>query len=139
MPLSDPPTIAEIEDDLTARVTATVTDLHVEAVRSMNPSEYNVKAAKGVALIMYTGSQFERPDRPAQRRDLGFQILIGARSLRPTEGHRGVYGYLEDIRTALTGHRTGAIRWFPQAEGFQTEKGGIFWYYIAFSGYDQWR
>lgn len=135
--------IASMEAQITERIREYVPGLLVERVRSLQPSEYQLKAAEGVALVMYGGARYGFPDSAArkQRRDPSMLVLVAGRNLGAEDAHQGVYESLERIREALTGFEVvvpGKLRleFYPSEERPVAEREGVFWYQLTVTGID---
>jgi hypothetical protein len=107
------PTLTAIEDQLLARLTATLpAGVAIESWPAKGLEQWvqsgGAKRAATV-LIHYVGSEFREPETPrhsrlVQARLVTYRVFVVARSLRDASAAaRGAYALLDAVRSALTG------------------------------------
>lgn len=124
--------ILDIETAIIDRLKDQVSELLVIGFPE-SPAGYILTHPKGAVLVSYQGSSFSEPKSNfvSQIRRIEFDITLVVRNLR---NHDGAYGYMDIIRTALTGYRVlDVARLYPTREGFLSEQSGMWQYGMSFA------
>ena len=136
--------IETIEDDLITKLTADI-GLATAEIRSFpdDPAEYNLVHPGGAILVRYDQSIY--PEPIPNRKSFLIQeevrhqwiITVMQKSLKLKDGHQGVYGLVESVRTSLSGYTITSqadfsILW-PTGVRFVSENEGTWVYQISFA------
>lgn len=129
-----------IEDDIVAKLTADITDVHVQSYPS-NPNNYQLIHPNGALLVRYLGSNYTEPDPNSKKvlvqdRVHEWEITVLDKNLRLTKAHQGVYGRIEQVRESLSGYTISTLPdatiLFPIRDDFIGTQGGRWQYEIVF-------
>lgn len=153
------PGIADIEDAIKARLTATIAGID-DLVRSVpkpsgspvlvpvqvksypkRPSEQTLKslAAAGAVLVRYAGSKFGKKRTSGgitvQDETMFFEVLAIADSLRAEDAHEGVYEFLQVCEARLIDYRpSSCVDGFELVDvNYLSEKNGAWEYGLLVS------
>jgi len=125
--------ISDIENSVTERLKAKISDLHIEGFPE-KPAEFRLVHQKGAILVHYQGGNYSDPKSLGciyQDKKLEFSITIIMKHLRT---HEGAYGYLDTVRQILTGFKPeNCSKMIPVKEEFISEDSGIWQYSINFT------
>ncbi len=126
--------IKTTEDLIIARLISQITDLKIEGFPD-DPEDYRLNHPIGAILVQYQGTKYSSPEEYnviIQGSCITtFAISLFTKNLRTNSG---AYGYLENIKTALTGLIIpGQSRLYPTEDGFLGLKDGAFHYGITFA------
>ncbi len=126
--------IKTTEDLIIARLISQITDLQIEGFPD-DPENYRLNHPIGAILVQYQGTKYSAPEEYNvifQGSNItSFSISLFTRDLRT---NAGAYGYLEDIKTALTGLIIpDQSRLYPTEDGFLGLNEGVFHYGITFA------
>ncbi len=126
--------LKEVEQAIIERLKSQITDIPVEAFPE-RPSEYRLRHASGVLLVVYRGSKYSESQSAGlavQARTQEWDIVIISRNLR---SHSSAYDLLDQVRAALSGFRpvSTAEVMVPVREAFINEVNGIWQYGITFT------
>ena len=126
--------LKDIEQAIIDRLKSRITDVPVEAFPE-RPSEYRLRHASGVLLVVYRGSKYTESQSAGvavQARKQEWDVIIVSRNLR---SHQNAYDLLDKVRAALSGYQvvpTAEIM-APIREQFINESNGIWQYGITFT------
>jgi hypothetical protein len=103
--------ILAAEKDIVSQLESSISNIKILAYPD-NPNIYNVMGPNGAILVRYNRSDYDEPIDNAVRKKREYQIrtaewviTIIYRNLRShTNDSDGVYTYIENVRTSLTGH-----------------------------------
>ncbi|MBV8056083.1 MAG: hypothetical protein JO071_12685 [Deltaproteobacteria bacterium] len=139
-----PPTaldIVTIEAAIVAQLQAAIGNVIEVTHFPDRPENYEMRHRVGVAMVMYTGSEYGRlfdTGYVAQERTMQFSVGIRIRDLGwafggpPSGTSPGAYQIIEGTRTALTGFQpnTGCTKMHPNRERFiERDRDGGMWVY----------
>jgi hypothetical protein len=95
----------------------------------------------GVILVQYIQSDFSPPGAiniVTQVRTIQFRLILATPNLRAEGAHAGAYGYLDAMRSAVTGFQiTGLSKTYPVRERFLGEQQGVWFYEMQINMQDR--
>ncbi len=125
--------LKDIEQSIIDRLKEQIGGIPVEAFPE-KPSEYRLRHANGVLLVVYRGSKYSDSQGAGvtvQARQQEWDVVIVSRNLR---SHTSAYDLLDQVRAALSGYRpVTAEVMVPVREAFINEVNGIWQYGITFA------
>lgn len=133
--------IDTIEQALLAQLKAGLSGVEVRSFPE-RPEEFRPQGAQGSVLLRYLGAKLKvAPELGANvaqslaeipgAQELRFEVALVTRGLKD---HRGAYGLIEAVRSALVGFEPpGASEVWPAEDGFAGHENGLWYHYLHFT------